>query len=165
MCLQDGPSCTAKKRLAGRLSGRQDGRLCDPTHTTDALHNFPRLPRHPSSIPVLLDTHLTLPTGVRVRLRHPQSRDRAGLLALLERVGLGAEELDLQRAVRFDPRHRAVVCATAWTGLGETVVGLGAISYGAAAPDLVIADETLAPGLGATLEGVLTGADAVRRAA
>jgi hypothetical protein len=100
-----------------------------------------------------------------VRLRHPHLRDRAGVLALLDRVGLGTEELDLQRALRFDPRTRAVVCATRWHGASASIVGLAGITYGAELPDLLIADDALAPGLASALTDVLTGADAVRRAA
>lgn len=114
---------------------------------------------------MLLDTHITLPTGVRVRLRHPHLRDRAGVVALLQRVGLDVEELDLQRGLRFDPRTRAVVCATLWNGAGESVVGLAAITYGADRADLLIADNAMAPGLAAALQDTLAGADAVRRAA
>jgi hypothetical protein len=113
----------------------------------------------------LLHTNITLPDGGRVRLRLPQARDRRGVMALLERVGVGTEPLELVRALRFDPRERAVVCATRWTTSGESVVGLGAITFGADRADLVLVDELLAPGLGATLHDMLEGVSAQRRAA
>jgi hypothetical protein len=123
--------------------------------------------RRPTLSPIapLLDTNITLPDGGRVRLRLPQARDRRGVTALLERVGVGTDALDLQRALRFDPRERAVVCATRWTADGERVVGLGAITFGADRADLLLVDEALAPGLGATLHGTLEGVSAQRRAA
>lgn len=141
------------------------GPLCDPTHTAPPLHNLAPANRHPQPIPVLLDTHITLPAGGRVRLRMPHVRDQLDVLVLLERLGVAAHELDVRRALRFDPRHRAVLCATVWTGSGESVAGVGAISYGAAGADLLLADELLAPGLGAALEAILVGAAAQRQAA
>ncbi|MCW3039124.1 MAG: hypothetical protein JWM31_1029 [Solirubrobacterales bacterium] len=116
-------------------------------------------------MPVLLDTSVRLAHGPRVRLRHPHVRDRTGVAALLTRIGLGADDLDLQRALRFDPRVRAVLCATIWTVTGETVVGLGAISYGAEHADLLLVDEALAPGLREILLNTLALAGARRRAA
>ncbi|WP_354699544.1 hypothetical protein DSM112329_05262 [Paraconexibacter sp. AEG42_29] len=117
---------------------------------------------------MLLHTHLTLLDGSRVRLRLPQARDRAGLLALLGRVGVGIDLLDLQRTLRFDPQRRAVVFATTWTPgavAGETVVGVGAVTFAHGTPDLLIADEASAPGLGAALADVLHTAASARRAA
>lgn len=102
-----------------------------------------------------LDTHHTLPEGTRLRLRLPQIRDRAGLVELLDRLGLAADDLDVARILRFDPRGRSVVCATVWTGTTETIAGIVAGQRGADGPDLVLADEQLTPGVGMALRNVL----------
>lgn len=126
-----------------------------------------RLPKPFDPILILLDTHATLSDGTRVRLRLPQSRDRAGTMALLTRLGMdaGAPELDAQRALRFDPRGRTVVCATVWTAAGETVVGLGGITFATGHVDLLLTDEELAPGLRAVLRTVLAAAHSRHAAA
>lgn len=128
-------------------------------------HPSPAEPRKP--ILILLATHATLPDGTRVRLRLPQSRDRAGTVALLTRLGVstGAHELDARRALRFDPRERTVVCATVWTAAGETVVGLGGITFATGHVDLLLTDEELAPGLRAVLRSVLAAAQSHHAAA
>lgn len=95
----------------------------------------------------LLHHTTTLADGARVRLRLPHAGDRPGLHALHARLGVAADELELARAVRFDPRRRAVACATAWHGAAETIVGYGAIDNGADAPDLLVCDDGLAPGV------------------
>lgn len=120
--------------------------------------------RHPFSIPVLLDTHMTLPGGHRVRLRLPQVSDRRHVRALLERIGLQADELDVQRGLHFDPRSRVVVCATHWSGTGATLVGVAAMTYATGQVDLLVTDEQTAPGVGAALTERLLSAQA-RRAA
>jgi hypothetical protein len=84
-----------------------------------------------------LDRFHTLPSGLRVRLRLTRSSDRNGIRALLERASVGIEPIGL---IRFDPRRRLVVCATALLDGRETVVGVGSIELGAGEPDLVIAD-------------------------
>lgn len=92
----------------------------------------------------------TLPGGLRVRLRLPQRADRAGLAAL----GLG--ELEAGRALRFDPRRRTAICAVAFVDGTDVLVGFGATALRAGArPDLLLADETAAPGVAALLEGAL----------
>jgi hypothetical protein len=115
--------------------------------------------------PVLLDTTTHLPDGARVRLRLPQAGDRQGLLQLYGRLGVHATPLDLERALRFDPRRRAVVCATAWVGVTETIVGYAAIDLDAQTLDVLMVDEDLAPGLRVVLESVLTARGAGRDAA
>ncbi len=102
-------------------------------------------------IPMRLDTHHTLPEGTRVRLRLPQMRDRVGLVDLLARLGLEADEMDVARILRFDPRGRSVICATVWTGSSETLAGLVAGTKDGSGPDLLVADERLTPGLTAVL--------------
>jgi hypothetical protein len=112
-----------------------------------------------------LDATTTLPDGTHVRVRLPQAADRAALRALHARLRLAAEELELARVLRFDPRERAVVCATAWLDGGPQVVGYAAIDRDAAEPDVLVADEDLAPGIGAVLAQALRRRPAGRRAA
>lgn len=114
---------------------------------------------------MLLDTHITLPSGDRVRLRLPQGRETTGVGALLLRLGLNPDDVDVRRVLRFDPRRRAVVCATLWTADGEVLVGLGGLTYLDGHVDLLITDEELAPGLAEALHDVLTAAPSIRRAA
>ncbi len=102
-----------------------------------------------------LDTHHTLPEGTRLRLRLPQVRDRAGLVDLLTRLGLEADELDVARILRFDPRGRTVICATVWTGTAETMAGIVAGAKDGRGPDLLVADERLTPGVGEALRDML----------
>jgi hypothetical protein len=112
-----------------------------------------------------LDATTSLPDGTRVRLRLPHAADRPGLRALHARVGLHADELDVARVLRFDPRRGAVVCATAWTDRGPLVVGYGAITHGDAHPEVLVADEARAPGLSELLGDVLRRRAADRPAA
>ncbi len=112
-----------------------------------------------------LDTHHTLPEGTRLRVRLPQVRDRAGLVDLLTRLGLEAEDLDVARILRFDPRGRTVICATVWTGTTETMVGIVAGARDGRGPDLLVTDERLTPGVGDALRDLLNAASAARRAA
>lgn len=102
-----------------------------------------------------IDAATTLPDGARLRIRLPHRSDRAAIGALLERLGLAAEELTIARALRFPPQERAVVCATAWVAGHPQVVGVGAIDLGAREPDFLLADEALAPGVGERLRGAL----------
>ncbi len=100
-----------------------------------------------------------LPRGPRVRLRLARSSDRPAIAALLRRLGLAPDELELGRLVRSDPRRRLVICATALIGSAETVVGIGAIELGrtAAEPDILFVDEHLTEGLAELLIAALTG--------
>ena len=63
--------------------------------------------------------------GPRVRLRMVGPRDAASIRALLDRQGLEVDDLELARLVRFDPRCRAVICASALIGPTETIIALG----------------------------------------
>jgi hypothetical protein len=114
---------------------------------------------------VLLDTYIPLSSGARVRLRLPHGRDPLGVIALLTRLGLGVDELDARRLLRFDPQARAVLCATLWTPGGEVLVGVGAVTYSTQLIDLLVTDEHIAPGLAGALHGVLATGAASRRAA
>jgi hypothetical protein len=112
-----------------------------------------------------IDETTTLPDGLHLRVRLPQASDRAGLLALHERLGLGAEELDAARALHFDPRRRTVACATAWVEGAELLVAYGAMDAGARDVDVLLADEARAPGAGAVLARALRERSARRAAA
>ncbi|HYF28222.1 MAG TPA: hypothetical protein VD931_20935 [Baekduia sp.] len=88
-----------------------------------------------------------LPDGPRVRLRLARSSDRPALGELARRTGRPCSELELQRMVRVRPRARVAICATAWVDGHEAVVGYAAGDLAAGAPDVVLADEGLAPGV------------------
>jgi hypothetical protein len=105
----------------------------------------------------LLSRSYALPHGPRVRLRLARRRDLPALAGLLAQRGVEASELELTRLVRFDPTERTVLCATAFVGGTETVVGVGAIELTAdAVPDTVVVDERLTEGLGELLGAALT---------
>ena len=71
----------------------------------------------------------------------PHARDAGGVRALCTRLGMDVEPLEAQRMLRFDPRTRAIVVATAWMGAGETVVGVGGHDLDAPpGADLLLAD-------------------------
>jgi hypothetical protein len=103
--------------------------------------------------PLFTRSH-ALSRGPRVRLRLAQARDAQAIRALLRGRDHDAEQLDIARLVRFDPRRRVVICATALIGSVETIVGVGAIDFDATEPDVVHVDESLGDEL----------ADLVRRA-
>jgi hypothetical protein len=109
----------------------------------------------------LLARSYVLPRGPRVCLRLARSRDLAGLRQLFERQEAEADELELIRLTRADPRRRLVICATALVGGSETVVGVGAIQLGGGEtgdqPELVLVDEPLTEGLGELLSDALVG--------
>lgn len=131
----------------------------------DPSARTPRITFHAVLIPMRLDTHHTLPTGPRLRLRLPHTGDRPALADLLQRLGLTAGDLHVGRALRFDPRTHVIVCATVWHGGAETMAGLVAAPRDAAQPDLLLADEALTPGVGDALVRAMQGAASRRRAA
>ena len=104
----------------------------------------------------LLTRSYMLTRGPRVRLRLAQTRDAAAIAALLQRPGSDPAALDIARLVRFDPRRRVVICATALLGSAETILGVGAIDLDALEPDVVIVDDALTEGLGELLTRALT---------
>jgi hypothetical protein len=61
--------------------------------------------------------------------------------------------MDARRLLRADPRERAAVCATTWTGT-ETLVGFAVAAPGEE-PAPFLADEELAPGVDAVLRDAL----------
>lgn len=102
-----------------------------------------------------LDASTTLRDGSRIRLRLPHASDGPGLCELLERSGLVPDELLLGRLRRFDPRGRVSLVATVLLGRTEIIAGLGTGDRFADHAELIVADETLAPGVGAVLAGAL----------
>jgi hypothetical protein len=95
---------------------------------------------------VLLTRTHPLPDGSRVRLRLPHAGDRAGLIALHERLGAPLDDVRMGRILRFDPRACLSVCATMLAGQTEVLVAYGHVERDGAA-SLVVADELLAPGV------------------
>jgi hypothetical protein len=95
---------------------------------------------------VLLTRTHPLPDGTRVRLRLPQAGDRAGLVALHDRLGAPLDALRMARILRFDPRACSSVCATVLTGTAELLVAYGHVDRDGAG-SLVVADESVAPGV------------------
>ena len=67
-----------------------------------------------------------------------QPRDTAAIRAFLAEQGLGIDAFDLARLVHFDPRRRAVICASALVDSREVVLALGAINLDAPGPDLIV---------------------------
>ena len=96
-----------------------------------------------------------VPGGPPVRLRLAGPSDRALVAALLDRRGLPAEELDVQRLLAFDPARRHVLSALAPLDGAEVLAGVGAIDAGADAPDLLVVDERFGAGLADVLGRVL----------
>ena len=64
--------------------------------------------------------------------------------------------MEAHRLVRFDLRSRRVVCAAAWVDGAERLVGIAATSHdGDPTPEILIADEGRAPGVGRLLRAAL----------
>lgn len=103
----------------------------------------------------MLSRSTTTTDGIRLRLRLPNPTDRSGMAELHARLGVHADDLELTRILRFDPREATVACATAWVGATEMLVGYGAIESGADEPHLLVCDEEIAPGVGDLLGAAL----------
>jgi hypothetical protein len=104
----------------------------------------------------LLSRTYELPSGPRVRLRLARRFDLPAIRALLEQREVPASEVALERLVRYDPRRRIAICATAPLDGKELLVGVGAIDLTAdAEPDTVVVDERLTEGLGELLGAAL----------
>ena len=97
----------------------------------------------------------TLANGLRLRLRLPQGSDAEPLRGLLEHAGLMPDDRLVARTLRFDPRDGVTVVATTFVARSEQIVGLGAMDHTDEEPDLLVADEGAAPGVGAVLEEAL----------
>jgi hypothetical protein len=108
----------------------------------------------------LMARYYNLPRGPRVCLRLARPRDAAAIGNLYWANGLEPDDLELTRLVRFDPRERLVICATALVDSLETVVGVGAIPLEASEdprPEFVLVDEHLTVGLEELLTEALVG--------
>jgi hypothetical protein len=108
----------------------------------------------------LLASSYLIPRGPRVRLRLPQQRDAPAIRELFRAQGRPAEELEVARLVRFDPRVRLVICATALIGSRESIVGIGAIDLEPGRqtqPDTLVVDDEQTEGLDGLLTRALLG--------
>jgi hypothetical protein len=99
----------------------------------------------------------SLPRGPRVRLRMATPRDESSIRKLIERGDVDLDQVDVARLVRFDPRTRVVVCATALLGSRETIIGVGALKLIADEPELLVTDRNLTDGLDELLRRALVG--------
>ena len=85
----------------------------------------------------------------------PPRADLPRLHALLNGLGLEADELQLSRWLRFDPRQRVAVVATVLAGRVEEVVGFAVADLDAPDCELIVADEAHAPGAAEALEAAV----------
>jgi hypothetical protein len=102
---------------------------------------------------LMLDRTYVLADGHRVRVRLARSSDARAIRELAARRRLDVDPLDAARLVRFDPRHRLVVSATALIDSRETFVGIAAADVDCSDPcelDTLIFDERI-EGLGELL--------------
>ena len=93
---------------------------------------------------VVLDRTHRLPDDRRVRLRLAHARDRADLHELLERLGLAADDLEVRRALRCTPGHAVTICAIAWDGGRQRLVGIGTLSLAGRRHTLLAEDPSVA---------------------
>jgi hypothetical protein len=100
----------------------------------------------------------------RFRAGRPCGCGLRALPAQLQRRGLDASDLELQRLLAFDPGRRSVLAAFAPLEGQETLVGLGAIENGEDLPDVLVVDERLTS-LSDVLGRVLAERARARRAA
>ena len=99
--------------------------------------------------------------GARVRLRMVASSDAPAVRALIADCGCVGGDFVAERLLRFDPRRRAVVCATALLDGAEVMVGVGAIDLEARAtaalPNPLLIHERAPDGVADLLAGALVG--------
>lgn len=107
---------------------------------------------------LLLGRYHELPSGLRVCMRLARPRDAGGIADLFWAHGREPDALELGRLVRFDPRRRVVICATALVDSLETIIGVGEIELGHGADTgagFVLVDEVRAEGLEDLLSAAL----------
>jgi hypothetical protein len=85
--------------------------------------------------------------GPRVRLRLVQIRDQRVIRSFLSDQAHPSPDLAAARLVAGDPRERVAICAMAFVGGTEMVIGVGSIEVGAEDPDLLVVDAELTEGL------------------
>lgn len=88
-----------------------------------------------------------LPRGPRVRLRLVQIRDQRAIGSFLTEHGIASGELEAARLAASDPQERVAICATAFAGGSEMVIGVASIDVGAEDPELLVVDSELTDGL------------------
>ncbi len=104
---------------------------------------------------MLLGSTISLPDGPRVRLRLPHGTDRARLQDLHRRLGQ-PDDLALTRVLRIHPGKQVAIVATVWAGGADVIVGFGRAHCDTdGTPELLLADEDLAPGVGRLISAAL----------
>jgi N-acetylglutamate synthase-like GNAT family acetyltransferase len=107
--------------------------------------------------PLMLDRTYVLADGHRVRVRLARSSDARAIRELAARRRLDIDPLDAARLVRFDPRRRLVISATALIDSHETFVGIAAADVDCSDPcelETLIFDERI-DGLGELLASAI----------
>jgi hypothetical protein len=96
---------------------------------------------------MLFTRHQTDPDGPAIRVRLAHSADRVAVDLLLREQAATGVVTDARRLLRHDPRAEVVLCATAWNGEHEQVVGVASAPLRAGAhPVVLVSDEDGAPG-------------------
>jgi hypothetical protein len=101
-----------------------------------------RVPIDPGA---LLGRTWSLDSGLRVRLRLARRSDVTAIRALLDRCGVEASDLQIERLVRADPRREVGLCAMAPLDGREELVGIGAIAFEDGEPHTVTCDTRMGP--------------------
>lgn len=113
--------------------------------------------------------HTAYPNGLRVRVRLPRPSDHALLADLARRTDQPADPTSIARLLRFDPRRRTVLCAGVWLGSQKVLAGYAAADRSPmgrpVAPDVLLTDEELVPGVSALLLDLLAATTTERFAA
>lgn len=104
----------------------------------------------------MLSRSYALPAGPRVRLRLVHRSDLPGIRRLLEQRDVAADEIQLHRLVAYNPREHVVICATAFIGGQETLVGVAACALSECHEiETIVVDERLTEGLAQLLAAAL----------
>jgi len=96
---------------------------------------------------MLFTRHQTEPGQPAIRVRLAHATDRVAMDLLLREQAATGVVTDARRILRHDPRETVVLCATAWSGDRERLVGVSTAPLEPGArPVVLVSDETQAPG-------------------